>query len=96
MCTNETKKPFCDISSSEKNDLISCIVSARRCGEAAGREKSLKKGISIGKTRKFTQEVEEDKFIKLKVYCLKKNKKLKEVLGEAIDKIIENIDLEKL
>ncbi len=48
------------------------------------------------KIRKVTQEVEEEKFIKLKAYCLRENKKLKEVLGEAIDKIIENIDLEKL
>lgn len=47
------------------------------------------------KFRKVTQEVEEEKFIKLKAYCLKENKKLKEVLGEAIDKIVENIDLEK-
>lgn len=61
-------------------------------------EISAKPKISTPKTkiRKVTQEVEEEKFIKLKAYCLRENKKLKEVLGEAIDKIIENIDLEKL
>ena len=61
-------------------------------------EISVKPKISTSKKkiRKVTQEVEEKKFIKLKAYCLRENKKLKEVLGEAIDKIIENIDLEKL